>query len=178
MTRPHARTPALVQAAQDLEAELRRCEDAVAEAAETRLNSEKNIGRAARALQAAAERRGALGEKVNALLAAIKEAQGRTETTVARMEARAIEVQARIEARKALQARGDEIAADVREVAALAKEGAERKRIAERIAAVEIRVAAVLEEARAAEFVDVAHDVDGLRQMLASLRRKLKPGGA
>ncbi|MBI2922208.1 MAG: hypothetical protein HYY18_14240 [Planctomycetes bacterium] len=80
MARPPARLPALVQAAQELEDELHQYENAVAEAAGMRLNSEKNLGRTARALQAAAE------------------------------------------------------------------------------------------------FDDVAHDVDGLRQMLAALRRRLKPG--
>ena len=60
--------PALVLAAQELEAELKRCEEAVADAAETRLNSEKHLARAGRALQAAAEHREGMGAKVEALL--------------------------------------------------------------------------------------------------------------
>ena len=104
----------LVRAAQELEDELRRCEDAVADAAKARLNTEKSIGRAARALKTAAGHREQMGAKVNALVAAIQEARGRADAAAARMEARAGEIQARMERLNALQARVYEGAEPVR----------------------------------------------------------------
>jgi len=175
MPRPSPTPPALVLAAQELEAELKRCEEAVADAAGTRLNSEKHLARAGRALQVEAEHREGLGLKVAALLAAIKEAQGRAESAAARMEEIAAGIQARVERLKALQVRVDAFASDVRVVTQLAKDGAERAKIVERLGPVEERVAEAQKEARAEEFDDVAHAIDGMRQMLAALRKKLRP---
>jgi chromosome segregation ATPase len=166
--------PALVLAAQELEDEIRRCEESVAEAAKMRLNSEKNLGRAARALQAATEHRDRMGEKVNALLAAINAARGRAETAAARMETRAGEIQARMERLKSLQARVNDIADAVRDVTAAAKQAATARDILMHLGPVEARVAQTHQEARADEFDDVAADIDALRQMLASLRKKIE----
>src|SRR5262249_38544472 len=107
--------PALVLAAQQLEEELRCCEEAAAEAAKIRLNTEKNIGRAARALRTAAEHRDRMTVKLKELLAAIQDAGGRAEGVASRMEGRAGEIQARMARLQALQARASEIAAAVRE---------------------------------------------------------------
>ena len=92
MARAAEPPPALVLAAQELEDELRRCEEAVADAARLRLNTDKNIARAARALKTASEHREAMGAKVNALLAAIKDAGGRADTAASRMESRAADI--------------------------------------------------------------------------------------
>lgn len=165
----------LVLAAQELEAELRRCEEAVADAAATRLNSEKHLGRAGRALEAAGQHHGSLGLKVAALLTAIQDAQGRAGAATARMEEVAASIRARVERLKALQDRVDAFACDVRAVTQLAKDGAERSKIVEKLGPIEERVAAAQKEAKAEDFDDVAHAIDGMRQMLAALRRKLRP---
>ena len=165
--------PALVRAAQELEDELRRCEEAVAEAAKARLNTEKSIGRAARALKTASEHREQMGIKVNALLAAIKDAGGRADAAASRMEARAGDIQGRMERLQALQARSGEIAAAVREVTEFAPQAKSAGELVARLAPVEERIVLALQEARADDFDDVAHDLAGLKEMVAAMRRKL-----
>lgn len=174
MAKSSAPLPALVAAAQDLEEELRRCEEAAAEAAKIRLNSEKHLARAAKSLKTAAEHREAMGAKVNALLAAITAARGRADEAAARMEARAGEIRVRMERLQGFQARSGEIAAAVRELTAFAKEAKGPKEILERLGPVEERVAASQQEARQEDFEDVAHDLANLRELLASMRRKLE----
>jgi len=165
--------PALIRAAQDLEAELGHCEEAVAEAAKIRLNTEKNIGRAARALQKANEHRELTATRVAALLEAIQNASGRAQDATNRMAARATELQTRLEKLHALQARGEEIAATVREVTEFARQTKDPRQILERLTGVEERIAGVQTEARTDDFDDVAHDMSGLRDLIATVRRKL-----
>jgi hypothetical protein len=163
-----------VRAAQELDDELRHCEEAVTEASRLRLNTEKNIGRAARALQKASDHRETTGAKVNALLGAIQAAHARAEAAASGMEARATELQARLEQFLAFQARAAEIALAVRELTEFAKEARHPREIIERLGSVEDRVAGVQKEARAEDFDDVAHEISGLREMLASMRRTLE----
>lgn len=174
MPRPSEPTPPLVLAAQDLEEELRRCEKAVAEAVRLRLNSEKHLTRSARELKTASDHRDRMGEKVNALLAAIHAARARAEDAAARMEQRAAEIQARMAGLQSLRDRALEIATAVREATEFAKQATESREILERLTPVEERVAKVLEEARADDFEDVSADLAALKEMLAQMRRKLE----
>ena len=173
MAKPAAPVPALVAAAQDLEDELRRCEEAAAEAAKVRLTSEKNLARAAQKLKTAAEHRDGMGAKLNALLAAINAARGRSEEAAARMEARAREIQARMERFKGFQGSAGEIAVAVRDLTAFAKQAQGPNEILERMGPVEERIAAAQNKARDEDFEDVAHDLANLKELLASMRRKL-----
>lgn len=166
--------PGLVRAAQELENEIRQCEDAVAESSKIRLNTEKNIGRAARALQKADEHRNQTAGRVGALQSAILATHARAEAATLRMATRAGELQARLERLQALQARSDEIALAVREVTESTKSSKERREILDRLVPVEDRVAAAQQEARQEDFDDIAHDMANLREMLATLRRKLE----
>lgn len=165
---------AIVRAAQELEAELKHCEEAVADAARLRLNTEKNIGKAARALQKANEHREQTAARVVALQSAIQAAYGRAEAATLRMAERATELQGRLQLFQAFQARGEEIAAVVREVTEFAKGAKDPREVVERLTGVEDRVAAVQAEARAADFDDVAHEMAGLKDVVATLRRKLE----
>jgi len=165
---------ALVLAAQELEDELRRCEEAAADAARLRLNTDKNIARAARALKTAAEHREAMGAKVNALLTAIKDAGGRADAAAARMEARAAEIQARMEQLQGFRGRAGEIAAAARDLTEFAKQAKTPQEILDRLGPVDEHIARIQQEAREADFDDVAHELAGLREMLATMRRKLE----
>jgi chromosome segregation ATPase len=164
----------LVLAAQELEDELRRCEKAVEEASRLRLNSEKNIGRAANALKTASADRERMAGKVQALLAAINAANGRMQDVAARMEARAVEIQSRMARLEALHAGTADIGAAVRELTEFAKGVKDARQLLERMAPVEERVGRAFEEARADGFEDVARDVAGMRDLLASMRKKLQ----
>jgi len=174
MARSSEPPPALVLAAQQLEDELRRCEEAVAEATKARLNTEKNITRAARALKAAAEHREQIGAKVNALLAAIKDAGARADAAASRMEARAADIRARMDRLHALQSSTGEIVAAVREAGESAKQAKTAAELVDRLGPVEQRIDQVLQEVRADEFDDVAHDLAALKEMVAAMRRKLQ----
>lgn len=166
--------PALVLAAQELEDELRRCEDAAAEAAKIRLNSEKHLTRAARTLKTAGEHREALGARVAALLAAINAARERADGAAARMEARAGEINARAGKFRALQATADGIAAAAREATESAKQAGSPKEILDLLGPLEERVGKAQQDARADDFEDVVHDLAALKETLAGLRRKLE----
>lgn len=163
-----------MQAAQELEDELRRCEKAVEEASKLRLNSEKNIGRAANALKEAVEERDRMAVKVTALLAAINAGRGRMEDAAKRMEARAVEIQARMTRLEALRAGTADVAAAVREVTEFAQQTKDARQLLERLAPLDARIAKAFEDARADGFEDVTHDIAGLRDMLASMRKKLQ----
>jgi chromosome segregation ATPase len=164
----------LVLAAQELEDDIRRCEKAVEEASKLRLNSEKNIARAAQALKTASEDRERMAGKVNGLLAAINAAHARMQDAASRMEARALEIQARVARLETLQTGTAEIGTSLRELTELAKGLSDPKRILELMAPVEERVGKAFDEARAEGFEDIAHDIAGMREMLGSLRKKLQ----
>ena len=164
----------LVLAAQELEDEIRRCEKAVDEASRLRLNSEKNLGRAAHALQEASEDRERMAGKVNALLVAINAAHARMGEVAVRMEARAVEIQARMARLETLQAGTAEISVSVREATEAAKGVKDARQILALLDPIEERVGKAFEEARADGFEDVARDIAGMRDMLASMRKKLQ----
>jgi chromosome segregation ATPase len=166
--------PALVLAAQQLEDELRRCEEAVAEAVKASLTTEKNIGRAARALKTAGEHGQQMEARVNALLAAIHGARGRAEAAASQVQTRAAEIRARMEQLQAFQARSGDISVAAKELTEFARSAQGPKDILERLAPIEERIARARQEAQAEDFDDVAHDLAGLQEMLASLRRKLE----
>ena len=107
------------------------------------------------------------GVRQTAAQAGKKEAAGR-------MEKRAGELQARMEQLLAFQTRAGEIAVAVRDLHEFAKQARTPQEIVERMGPVEERVGQAQEEARANDFDDVAHDISGLKEMLATLRRKLE----
>jgi chromosome segregation ATPase len=171
--RPDPPPSALVEAARELETAMARCEETLAEAAKLRLHSEKNVHRAARALQAAAEGHAALGGKVAALLDAIRGLQGRADEAARRMGERAAEIRDRQERLKSLQDRAADLGAAVRQLTDFAREAPGPAPVLERLIGVEERLGALLGDARAAEFEDVVRDLNALRQMLAALHAKL-----
>lgn len=163
----------LVLAAQSLEDELRRCEKAVEEAARLRLNSEKNVARAAEALTAASESRESIGGKVDALLGTIHAARGRMEELVGRMAARAGEIQERAGRLETHRASTAAIAASLRELNEFAKQTRDARQLLERLGPIEARIVGAFEAARADGFDDVTRDVAAMRDMLAAMRKKL-----
>lgn len=172
MSRRPETPSSLVSAAEQLEAEMRRCEEALADGDKLRLTSGKNVSRAARALQAAAEGHASLGARVSALLHAITEVRERADGAARRMEARAAEIRGRQERLQALQDRTGEIAAAVRDVTEFAKSHRPAD-VLPRLAPVQDQVAGLIEASRRESFEDVTHDLDALRQMLESIAKKL-----
>jgi hypothetical protein len=114
-----------------------------------------------------------MGPKVNALLAAITAARGRAEEAAARMETRAAEIQARMARLQSFQGSAGEIAAAVRDLTAFAQQAKGPKEILDRMGPVEERISKAQQEARDEDFEDVAHDLANMKELLASMRRKL-----
>src|SRR5258707_10491689 len=102
-------------AAAALEAELRRFEQVAELAAHLELKSQKNLERATRAAQDAAEAQGRVAERVRALVEEIARARERQEEQARQLEVRAQQIQSRREPLDALLARfagpGNEAAA-------------------------------------------------------------------
>jgi hypothetical protein len=90
------------------------------------------------------------------------------------MEARAAEIQARMEQLQAFRARTGEIAAAARDLTEFAKQAKTPQEILERLGPVDEHIGRIQQEAREADFDDVAHELAGLREMLATMRRKLE----
>src|SRR2546423_10987161 len=91
-------------AAAALEAELRRFEQVAELAARLELKSQKNLERAARAAQDAAEAQGRVGERVRTLVEEIARARERQEDQAKQLELRTPQIQARRERLDALPA--------------------------------------------------------------------------
>jgi len=96
------RTDALIAAAEALESELGRCEQLASNLERERLDSEKNLRRAAQALGALSDVGTRLGEHLAALLAAIHEVRARQEALTTAVQTQAARIQQRSEALSAL----------------------------------------------------------------------------
>src|SRR5947209_1541939 len=83
-------------AAAALDTALTRCEELAAEAGRVRLDSEKNLNRAARLLSDAAAGQEEVGARVRTLVEAIDAARKRQQTNAVALAARAEELQKRV----------------------------------------------------------------------------------
>ncbi|MDB4997784.1 MAG: hypothetical protein JWM74_5216 [Myxococcaceae bacterium] len=175
-------------AAAALEAELRRFEELGEIARRVPLNSEKNLDRAARATQEAAEAQERVAAAVNALIAAITVARQRQEGHAHSILERAKEIQARTgefhELLKRFGALGEEakgIHALVQEAAALKKEDGSvslealgrLEQVSERMASIVTTAQDVAKDAKARGIDDIERQADALKQQVQSARNKL-----
>ena len=175
-------------AAAALEAELRRFEELGEIARRVPLNSEKNLDRAARATQEAAEAQERVAAAVNALIGAITVARQRQEGHAQGILERAKEIQARTgefhELLKRFGALGEEakgIHALVQEAAALKQEDGSvslealgrLEQVSERMASIVATAQDVAKDAKARGIDDIERQADALKQQVQSARNKL-----
>jgi DNA repair exonuclease SbcCD ATPase subunit len=177
----------LAVAAEALEAELRRFEDLAEALGRERLDSEKNLRRAAQALLALQEADARLAGRLAALVAAIGAARERQELNARAVQGHAEVIRQRSEVLSGLMERWEALGRAAGEVTRLAQHAAtpggdsngdERRdalaEIADRLTGLAESAQALTDAARAAEFADLARQADGLRLQVLAARNKLR----
>jgi len=178
MPKPHKQIPEIVRAAEALEDELAKLEALSRAVSKIRLDSEKNISKAARELNEAAALPERLGERLTALAAAMQQMQRRQQAALEPLAVRATEIQQRMqrlgEHMQAFAGLGE---AAGQLTALLQSEERESPAALEQVEAELARIAegarALFEQARADDFSDVARQADALKQRIAALRGRL-----
>lgn len=176
----------LTEAAAALEAELARFEELAAQACKVPLDSEKNFGRAAKAMQETADCQERTASLVRALVEAINRARDHQQKTAEAVLARAEELKARTEILEKLLDRFRQLGVDARDiqqlVAAANARGTERdidgaiatlEQARAKIDEVAGQATSLATDARGHGIVDVEREADSLRQQLLSARNKL-----
>lgn len=181
----------LAGAAAALDLELRRFADLTASARGVALSSQKNIERAARIIKDAGESNALVARHLQSLVAAIGAARDRHEGAVATLEARAGEVQDRVEVYSGFARRFEALGGEARELNTAVQEVGARGAVdtlgPEGIADVLVRLEAILDrmtrivessralrdEAQAAGITDLSQQAEALRQQVAAVRNKL-----
>jgi hypothetical protein len=184
-----AASGSLADAAESLENALRRFEELTVGACKVRLNSEKNLARAARAINEAAASQERIGHALHALVQHINVAQTRQQSTSERVFERAKEIQERTREfeglMKELIAVGEEAGAITSELQRLneatppnTENGSSQLKpvleaIALRMEQAAVRAKDVEERAIRGDLADVVRHADSLRQQIEAARSKL-----
>jgi hypothetical protein len=180
-----ARLP-LTEAAAALESELKRFEEQASAAKKIPLDSEKNLARAARALQETANSQEKTADLVRALVNAINHARDQQQQNAEALLARAEELKAQTENLESLLGRFKMLGNDAKEIQQLvtvaSQKGAAQdldgalttlNEAREKIDAIALSAANLAMDAKAKGINDVEREADSLRQQLLSARNKL-----
>ncbi len=175
----------IAAAAHALEIDLDAFEAAAATATRLPLTSQRNLDKAARAVNEAAESQRRTGEHLAELMAALNEARDRNQVTAAALQVRGAEIQARADEHArhlaAFQALG-KVAKAISEavrVVGTAKSAAPREtatvlgEIEHRMTEVVDQAGALLAAAQDAGLPELARDIEGLHKQVQSARNKL-----
>lgn len=168
---------------------LNEFQDLVHLAQKSRLSTEKNIERVARAIQEAAVCQERVDASLRALIAAIQGVQGLHLSNVESLQTRAQEVQGRMKQVQEMQARFDGLGMEVRELHALLKEAAwagvppspgadpgepvTMKTVLDRMTRAIDQARELRDAASAVEMLDLAREAESMRQQIESSRTKL-----
>lgn len=182
----------LVRCAEVVERELRRLEELSRSARNIQLSSEKNIAKAARGLQQALEQQEKLAHELRALGQAMLGMQTRQEAAMLPLQARALELQSRMERHSEHLARFGALGSKAREVLDVLVEVSSSRSAAsgapgatlpfdaallfdadEKVAKLVDEVRSMTEAAQADEFPDIAREAHSLQQRLQSARERL-----
>jgi hypothetical protein len=170
--------PELVRCAQELEVELASFERVAAEAAETPLDSQKNLERGARLLNDLARVEERLEGALGGLLRAINANRARQQASVDAVQSWAADLQARSavygEVARSFEALGPDIAAVTESLKAQGAEDAPTpEEVRVQLVAVAERAGAVRAEAEAKGFKDVARLAHAREEQLVAAAKKL-----
>jgi len=161
-------------AAAALDAELRRFDQIADLLARLKLDSEKNLDRATRAVQDAAQSEEKIADAVRDLVGAVARSRGRQEEQGKAVAERAREVGARREELQMIVARFAELGAEASSISSLLKEGGNLAEAAERMEKIAESAKAMRDHAEQREFGEAARQAESLRQQMLSARNKLK----
>jgi chromosome segregation ATPase len=175
-------------AAAALDDALVRCETLAAEAGRVRLDSEKNLNRAARLLSDAAESQDQVAAHVRSLVGAVEVARRRQQENAVALAARAEELQRRVnelgELMTSFSALGQE-AKDLNllmaEVFAKKKDAAAKAELLQGLDAIHMRMTGavtmaetITKAAADKQMVDVGRQADAIRQQIHAAKNKLE----
>lgn len=180
----------LIEAATAFDRELQEFARLAQAARRCPLDSQKNLQRIARTYQQVSQSEARLGAAAQALVAAIGAARERQQAQVVELQERAEEVRQRTAAASELLRRYAALGEEAAQLSAQVREAAERGREAgpgdagagliSSLTAVHQRMSqlagdaqALMDDARTADFEDIARQADSLRQQLLSARSKL-----
>jgi chromosome segregation ATPase len=172
--RPTQRT--LLEAAAKLDAVLAAYQRAAHGFLKLKLDSRKNVGKAAELLAQISRIDEELSAEVGRLVAAISQARDGQQTTAEAVQQRALEVLERKNALEGLLARLEGLAAEVRDVGAAMPDRDptvdELGRMGERIGELSESALAFATEAQAVGFDDLAAEGQALRQQLLAVKNR------
>lgn len=178
MPKPQKQTPEIVRAAQALEDELARLEALSRAVRKIRLDSDKNLSKAARQLNDAITMPERLGERLGALAAAMHEMQRRQQAALEPLAGRATEIQQRMQRLGEHMQSFAGLGESAGQLTALLQ--SEQRESPSALQQVEMQLAqiaeaarALFEQARADDFPDVARQADALKQRITALRGRL-----
>jgi len=179
MAKPAKPVPEIVRVAEDLESEVARLEAIAWAAKKARLDSEKNIVKAAGELKEAIAMPARLAERLQALSAAMAHMQERQQaaleplaTFAATIQQRTAKLGQHMEAFAALGSAAGEVSAALATAGDASDEPA-RAAADARMQDITDAARALFEAARDDDFPEIAREADVLKQRMASLRRRL-----
>lgn len=179
MAKPVKPAPEIVQVAEALETEMARLESIAWAAKRARLDSEKNIAKAAGELKEAIAMPARLAERLQALAAAMARMQERQQAALQPLAEFAGELQQRtarlgqhMEAFATLGRAAGEVSAALGGAAETPDEAA-RGAADARLQEIADGARALFEAARDDDFPEIAREADVLKQRLSSLRKRL-----
>jgi hypothetical protein len=176
----------LTEAAAALALELKRFEEQASAAKKIPLDTEKNLARAARALQESADSQEKTADLVRALVAAINVARDQQQVNAEALLARAEELKAQTENLEVLLGRFKTLGNDAKEIQQLVQVASQKgaaqdlegaiatlNEAREKIDAIAVSASSLASDAKSKGIVDVEREADSLRQQLLSARNKL-----
>ncbi|MFL5425516.1 MAG: hypothetical protein ACJ783_10790 [Myxococcales bacterium] len=161
-------------AAAALESELRRFDQNAELLSRLKLDSEKNLDRAVRAAQDAAQSHERVSAAVVELVAAVARARERQEGQAKAVAERAREVVARRTELEAIAGRFAELGSEAGAINSLLKDGGRLEEAVERMEKIAETAKAVRDDAEGRGFAEPARQAESLRQQMLSARNKLK----
>ncbi len=167
----------LTEAALAYDQELRRFEELAAAARRTKLNSERNLTRAAEALQKAGESQQRLLQHVQKIVAAMQAGRADQEREANALVQLGQSINARRTRYGELFSRMAELgdqAAEIQKVLSSSPDKEQIDALSTRMEAAAERAGSVATDARAEEMEDLERQADSMRQQLLSARNKLQ----
>ncbi len=173
--------PELVAAAQTIENHQKRLEELARALQKTKLQTEKNISRAARELQDALAQQEELAVSLRALGEAMLHMQERQQAAVNALSDRAVEIQARRMRLSELMIRYASLGSKAAELlesmsATVVGQGAQGEAVVQatkRLDSIIEEAKSLSREAREEDFTEVAHEADVLKQKFQNIRNQL-----
>lgn len=164
----------LGQAAAALDAELRRFDQIAELLSRLKLDSEKNLDRAARAVQEAAQSEEKVVAAVRDLVAAVARARERQEGQARSVAERAREVGTRRQELQTIVGSFAELGVEASAINLILKEGGNLGEAAERMEKIAGSAKTLRDDAENRDFAEAARQAESLRQQMLSARNKLK----